>query len=107
MTLIPVTKNEMDRFERVPAGDMPANLYTCPMPEHADVVSDTPGVCPKCGMKLVPTASVPHGKQAEAKWRAQHPATASPTSEAMPGMPGMQDAGVTSTTQGTTAIRSH
>jgi len=27
--------------------------YTCPMPEHADVVSDKPGKCPKCGMELV------------------------------------------------------
>ena len=26
--------------------------YTCPM--HPDVVSDSPGNCPKCGMKLVP-----------------------------------------------------
>ncbi len=27
--------------------------YTCPMPEHADVISDKPGKCPKCGMELV------------------------------------------------------
>ena len=26
-------------------------LYTCPM--HPEVVSDRPGNCPKCGMKLV------------------------------------------------------
>lgn len=32
-----------------------ANVYyTCPMPEHADVVMDKPGKCPKCGMDLVP-----------------------------------------------------
>ena len=30
-----------------------AHQYTCPMTEHADVVSDKPGNCPKCGMKLV------------------------------------------------------
>ena len=27
--------------------------YTCPMPEHSDVVMDKPGKCPKCGMELV------------------------------------------------------
>jgi transcription initiation factor IIE alpha subunit len=27
--------------------------YTCPMPEHADVVMEKPGKCPKCGMDLV------------------------------------------------------
>ena len=27
--------------------------YTCPMAEHADVISEKPGDCPKCGMKLV------------------------------------------------------
>src|SRR5205807_4341462 len=26
--------------------------YTCPM--HPEVVTDHPGTCPKCGMKLVP-----------------------------------------------------
>lgn len=30
-----------------------AHQYTCPMKEHADVISDKPGKCPKCGMKLV------------------------------------------------------
>jgi Heavy metal binding domain len=29
----------------------PAIIYTCPM--HPEVVSDKPGRCPKCGMKLV------------------------------------------------------
>jgi hypothetical protein len=30
----------------------PATLYTCVM--HPEVISDKPGKCPKCGMKLVP-----------------------------------------------------
>lgn len=30
-------------------------MYTCPM--HPDVRSDSPGVCPKCGMKLTATKS--------------------------------------------------
>jgi len=29
----------------------PGVVYSCPM--HADVVSDHPGQCPRCGMKLV------------------------------------------------------
>jgi hypothetical protein len=47
-------------------------LYTCPMEEHADVVTDKPGKCPKCGMKLVPTSESEHGKQAEEAWHKQH-----------------------------------
>jgi FtsP/CotA-like multicopper oxidase with cupredoxin domain len=40
---------EMDYDE--PAGDG-AVMYVCPM--HADVTSDEPGQCPRCGMKLMP-----------------------------------------------------
>ena len=36
--------------------DAPAAVeYVCPM--HADVVSERPGRCPKCGTELVPRAS--------------------------------------------------
>lgn len=39
-----------------------AQTYTCPM--HPEVVSDQPGRCPKCGMKLVPReAAAPGGKK--------------------------------------------
>lgn len=31
--------------------------YTCPM--HPEIVSETPGMCPECGMALVPTAGKP------------------------------------------------
>lgn len=37
------------------------SVYTCPM--HADVRADRPGVCPKCGMKLVPSRSPDHTHQ--------------------------------------------
>ncbi len=33
--------------------------YTCPM--HPDVRSDSPGKCPRCGMKLQPTSGAEHG----------------------------------------------
>ncbi len=32
-------------------GNMHARKYTCPM--HPEVVTGTPGKCPKCGMDLV------------------------------------------------------
>lgn len=50
-------------------------LYTCPMPAHAQVVSDQPGKCPECDMDLVPTHSVPHGKLAEENWRKRQAAS--------------------------------
>jgi rubrerythrin len=96
MTLIPVmpkpalpTREErgergaLERGERrsaeasatLHAPDAPRSmtLYTCPMEEHADVVSDKPGQCPKCEMKLVETSQVKHAKLAEDNWRKQRP----------------------------------
>ena len=37
-----------------PAREVAAEKYTCPM--HHQIVSDTPGKCPICGMDLVPVA---------------------------------------------------
>ncbi len=48
--------------------NLPPKLYTCPMAEDADVVSDKPGKCSKCDMKLVETSKVAHGKVAEKHW---------------------------------------
>jgi len=45
-----------------PAGDG-KKVWTCPM--HPDVVSDQPGICPKCGMELVevdPSGAAPSGQ---------------------------------------------
>ena len=47
---------EMDMGEpEIPEGA--AVAYTCPM--HPEVISDEPGKCPKCGMKLLATAVAP------------------------------------------------
>jgi RND family efflux transporter MFP subunit len=51
------------------AEQLPMKLYTCPMAADADVVSDKPGLCPKCDMKLVETSTVAHGTIAEGHWR--------------------------------------
>ena len=37
-----------------------AQKYTCEM--HPEVISDKPGKCPKCGMKLVPVKASPTPK---------------------------------------------
>jgi RND family efflux transporter MFP subunit len=77
MTLIPVMvrprpTSALDRPQSAtPSDQWPAKLYTCPMAEHADIVSDKPGVCPKCDMTLVDTTKVNHGEQAEENWRRQ------------------------------------
>jgi FtsP/CotA-like multicopper oxidase with cupredoxin domain len=47
---------QMDDPAAMPAGAGPVT-YACPM--HPEVVSDQPGRCPKCGMKLLAAQSVP------------------------------------------------
>lgn len=37
--------------------DRGTEAYTCPM--HPDAVSDKPGICPECGMRLVPASAKP------------------------------------------------
>jgi RND family efflux transporter MFP subunit len=72
MTLIPVMKQESSPgTNMIPnmSNMLPEKLYTCPMEAHADVVSDRAGKCPKCGMDLVETSKVKHGKMAEENWR--------------------------------------
>lgn len=76
MTLIPVMAKTAvpatSTTDAPPQATLPT-LYTCPMAAHADVVSDKPGRCPKCGMELVPTSTVSHGKIAEDHWRQEQP----------------------------------
>ena len=52
-TLAFVAEMEFDAVE----GD---SVFTCPM--HPEVVSDQPGKCPECGMKLMPASLVPQGE---------------------------------------------
>lgn len=52
-------------------GEAAMVLYTCPMESHAHVVSDQPGRCPECNMKLVPTTEVEHGARSERLWKEQ------------------------------------
>jgi Cu(I)/Ag(I) efflux system membrane fusion protein/cobalt-zinc-cadmium efflux system membrane fusion protein len=69
MTMIPVTQQESERFTQAAVKGLPPQLYTCPIPSHAEVVSDQPIRCPHCGRTLVPTEAVPHGAEAESRWR--------------------------------------
>ncbi len=76
MTLIPVMKQAATDGTNLvgqTTGIVPKKLYTCPMSAHAGVVSDEPGKCPKCGMELVETNKVKHGKIAEEHWTERHP----------------------------------
>jgi len=74
MTLIPVMEQPTPpQTSNAPtATGMPVKLYTCPMASDAGVVFDRPGKCPNCGMDLVPTDTVAHGKIAEENWHKEH-----------------------------------
>ena len=81
MTLIPVMPKPPepgpDSTPAQPEASSPT-LYTCPMASHAHVVADEPGKCPECEMKLVPTNTVKHQKQAETNWRIKAGSTLKP-----------------------------
>jgi hypothetical protein len=59
-------------------------LYTCPMKSHAHIVSDQPGRCPDCEMKLVSVDTVDHGEQVRQAWRAGPPGAADATNRPEP-----------------------
>jgi Cu+-exporting ATPase len=49
---IDITSGAYAHISKTPAyADSAKVKYTCPM--HPEVISDTPGTCPKCGMALV------------------------------------------------------
>jgi RND family efflux transporter MFP subunit len=84
MTLIPVmpkpepaSPGQAEHVQAAPA----VRLYACPMVSHAHLVSDQPGRCPECEMKLVETSQVPHRKIAEEHWRTRN-STMTPTNAA-------------------------
>ena len=52
-----------DPFSAYPAESTPeAVAYTCPM--HPEILRNTPGDCPICGMKLVPKEPAKHSHPA-------------------------------------------
>jgi hypothetical protein len=94
------------RKDHPQAGAAGPTLYTCPMEEHAHVVSDKEGRCPECNMNLVPTSEVDHGAKSEENWEKTHPGAAAHVNHATTGsvsVPAPQ-AGVAATTA-TTATR--
>lgn len=82
MTLIPVMERPKPAvptnpppaaaMEKAAAAAPSLVLYTCQMSAD-DVVTNQPGKCPICEMELVPTSTVPFGKQREAEWFKAHP----------------------------------
>ncbi len=58
----PAGNNEHDKMVNVELNKTAhsAQKYTCPM--HPQIMRDTPGKCPLCGMTLEPVATTSHGK---------------------------------------------
>ena len=75
-TLAFVAEMDMGEPELPPGATL---AYACPM--HPEVIGDVPGRCPKCGMALLATATVPIAYACP-----MHPEVTSRSARAMPAM---------------------
>src|SRR3990167_8078924 len=50
--------NNMDHAHQSSNSDASRTVYTCPM--HPEIVSARPGMCPECGMQLIPGSAKAH-----------------------------------------------
>ncbi len=68
----PTSRSASQPASKPMAMETEPDLFTCPMPSHDYIVSDQANDCPDCGMKLIPTTAVEHGKMAEHAWNKEH-----------------------------------